>query len=174
MYGYCALEKTVQYCKYWLVTVVVYNYHEWNQVLCWIQVLYWCVREEYPNIWCLLHNLIQQFPGKITAFILFSETVNWQSTYIRSEYVFNSRHCFVQGKDRLWAATRTSFIKAGQAPASYCVEAHLFTSGALQENRNFFLLTTAWNCQVSSTAYFWKTDLYQNVTQTTWVILKCW
>lgn len=81
--------------------------------------------------------------------------------------MFNSRHSFVQGKDLLWATTRTSFIKAEQASASYCVGAHLCTSGTLQENGNFFLLTTAWNGQASSTAYLWKTDLYQNVAQTT-------
>lgn len=80
--------------------------------------------------------------------------------------MFNNRHSIVQGKDLLWAATRTSLIKAEQAPASYCVGAHLCTSGALQE-KEFLSPDHTWNGQVSSTAYFWKTDMYQNVTQTT-------
>lgn len=69
----------------------------------------------------------------------------------------------VKAKDPLWAATRTGFIKPEQALASSYVGASLCTSEGLQEHQNFFLLTTVWNGQVSSTSYFWKTDLYHSV-----------
>lgn len=134
----------------------IYLIHVWKTI---IQVFGFCITS---------YNI---FVEKSLLLFYFLKQIDNQGV-LEVSMCSNSRHSFVQGKDLLWAAMRTSFTKAEQTPAHYCVGAHLCASGALQENKNFFPIT-AWNRKVSSTARFWKTDLCQSVTQTTWVILKC-
>lgn len=103
----------------------------WNQVLCWIQALRWCVRVDYLSIWWILHKLTCQFPSKITTFSCFLKQL------IHSQHTLQVTICPVsdpalfKANTPLWAAVGTSSMKAQQAPE--CVGAHQWTSGHSKE-----------------------------------------
>lgn len=128
-------------------------------------LFYWFVKDDYPRIWWFLNNPIKLFPGKILDLILFSEMVNWQ--HILEMYT--------------WSITGTAFFKAKtcgllQELASlkhsrytyFTIQELICTHLVLSKKAGIFFLTTAWNDHIFWTSHFWKTDIYQNVTRTTW------
>lgn len=134
-------------------------------------LFYWFVKDDYPRIWWFLNNPIKLFPGKILDLILFSEMVNWQSAHIRNVYVINNRHSLFQGKD-FKAKTCGLLQELASLKHSrytyFTIQELICTHLVLSKKAGIFFLTTAWNDHIFWTTHFWKTDIYQNVTRTTW------
>lgn len=108
-------------------------------------------------------NLHVSFPVKSPLLAVFLNSQFTVSIHYKWPFVQYQTQHYSSQTHLLWAAVGAASIKAQQAPVS--VGAHQGTP----RNQQFVGGTI-----IPSTADLWESDLHQNVTQTTWVMLKCW